>query len=658
MWEWLLQRLGRTTVEKTDEQVAAVFNQAAFMQQVDDENQVWRNATLLLQRELRSRPNIDLDLMKAASQMWLLTVGGAYGVNNGVRLKEPLRTSIGCKADNTREIGFSDHESDPYGAAFRTYCSFAGMLHAFVSSQLIALTDAQERQLVGYYATYVPRTAKEVEVALKKTDAITGGSTSTSLAFGATDTNGARQSTAPTEKIDWSTRYVRRTRETVLAQEPVLIHPTLPVAQLFMQLTSRTCPHPYEDAMYRESLERLAWDRDEFGNYWKTVGDGESRSLFTAHLDTADHGDPKDVVHMRDAKGMLCTDGKTILGADDKAGVVVLLKMIERNVPGDYVLFAGEEVGCDGSRDWAEKNAAEAKLRWDRVVSFDRRGFDSVITEQSPGRTCSDTFAHVLASELNDYKDGKLFKFQPDPTGSFTDSHVFSEDVPECTNISVGYDGAHMNSEKQDLGFLEALIDAVCEVDWEKLPVVRDPSIKEKRSYGSYGSRGSRFQGQTSIYGDDWDWRDADETYEGTGDWRLRSYEEGTKKTGTGAQKSGEGTSKYAKKERKLTEEIDDLFKYLEADVDERFYQLAELIDAGLLTPQVFAKWSSAYPNAATELAYTFLSDWKEALVDLATLLPGERKFELDMVQTDLFDDLFDDPKAPTEAAPIIPPQP
>jgi hypothetical protein len=45
---------------------------------------------------------------------------------------------------------------------------------------------------------------------------------------------------------------------------------------------------------------------------------------------------------------MISTDGTTTLGADDKAGVSVLIWMMKHNIPGLYY-FIGEEVGCIGS---------------------------------------------------------------------------------------------------------------------------------------------------------------------------------------------------------------------------------------------------------------------------------------------------------------------
>ena len=158
----------------------------------------------------------------------------------------------------------------------------------------------------------------------------------------------------------------------------------------------------------------------------------------------------------------------------DKAGMVVILNMIENKVPGLYYFFIGEEVGCIGSgrlaKDWVN---SEFSYTVSKVVSFDRRSDCSVITHQWYGRCCSDAFAEELSFRLNG--TGQKLNLEPDDTGVLTDSAQFMDIVPECTNISVGYMYEHTTVEQQDIEFLQRLCNAVCLIDWETLPVERDP---------------------------------------------------------------------------------------------------------------------------------------------------------------------------------------
>jgi len=242
------------------------------------------------------------------------------------------------------------------------------------------------------------------------------------------------------------------------------------IKQTFLNLTSKTYPFGFESEL--ELLLPKGFYQDTNGNYFYKIGD--SKTAFTSHLDTACK-DQVNVKHVFEGD-LIKTDGTSILGADDKAGVTILLYMIEKNVPGLYCFFIGEEVGCVGS-GLAAKEAIYKK--YDRMISFDRRGTTSVITHQSSKRCCSDIFARELAKQLN--RSGLEMKL--DNTGVYTDSAEFVEVIPECTNISVGYYSEHTKSERQDIKHLESLCKAVIRVDWENLPTKRDPKNTEYKSY-------------------------------------------------------------------------------------------------------------------------------------------------------------------------------
>lgn len=248
------------------------------------------------------------------------------------------------------------------------------------------------------------------------------------------------------------------------------------ITKKFLQLTKKTYPHGTESQL-KNHLPN-GYKIDKWGNYFIEIGEG-STTMFTCHLDTASYAETK-VNHVWD-KNYIKTDGSSILGADDKAGMVVLLYMIENKVPGLYYFFLGEERGCIGSSDVADNwKSLPYQDRINKVVSFDRRGTTSVITEQFGGVCCSDEFAKELSNQLNSHE--QTFSFRPDPTGIYTDSAQFTDLVSECTNISVGYYNEHSHHETQDIEFLIKLCKAVVKLDWEKLPVVRD--TKKKDFYG------------------------------------------------------------------------------------------------------------------------------------------------------------------------------
>lgn len=264
------------------------------------------------------------------------------------------------------------------------------------------------------------------------------------------------------------------------------------IKETFLKLTSRTYPHGTEGKLFPYLYTEIeGLQSDEFGNLFVKIG--ESDVMFTSHLDTATAADTV-VNHVFDGN-IIKTDGKSILGADDKAGVTVMMYMIKNQIPGLYYFFLGEEVGCVGSKKVAAVQK-ETKIEGiNKVISFDRRNTNSVITYQSSQRCASDTFGKALASQLN--LADETFSYEIDPTGVLTDSVQFIKIYSECTNISVGYQSEHTFSESQDIEHLEKLAIACTKVDWNGLPVERDPSKVEYRDY--YGSR----WGSGS-----WDWED------------------------------------------------------------------------------------------------------------------------------------------------------
>lgn len=262
------------------------------------------------------------------------------------------------------------------------------------------------------------------------------------------------------------------------------------VFETFLRLTSRTCPHGFEDELVKDVMSDILpenIEKDQYGNYFYEVGYG-SRTIFASHIDTVSK-EYLNVTHVLDDDGMIRTDGKTTLGADDKAGMTVMLWMIKNNVPGLYYFFIGEEVGCIGSSLAAKYGNFKGK--YDRIISFDRRGTKSIITFQSSGRSCSEEFADDLCSELN--KCG--MSYEKDDGGVYTDSAEFMDIIPECTNVSVGYYKEHTVNEHQDIEHLSFLANACTSVDWENLKTKRDPSVVEYKSY-DYWSGGY----------DDWEW--------------------------------------------------------------------------------------------------------------------------------------------------------
>lgn len=235
-----------------------------------------------------------------------------------------------------------------------------------------------------------------------------------------------------------------------------------------------TYRRPHRSRSERKFINRfirpVGVEEDAFGNLIVRVGN-DLRMMFACHTDTVDKiGGRKRV--FGGADGTLRTEeSEACLGADDTTGVWLMLNLIEQGVPGLYVFHRAEEIGCQGSR-WIADNTPELveEVKW--CMSLDRAGYGSIVTHQCGQRTASEKFSESLALQLD-------LGYSSDPGGVFTDSLEYAHLIPECTNLSVGYDRQHSGRETQDFGYALALLRALALLDYDYLDVDRDPEADD-----------------------------------------------------------------------------------------------------------------------------------------------------------------------------------
>lgn len=229
-------------------------------------------------------------------------------------------------------------------------------------------------------------------------------------------------------------------------------------------------------------------------------------TLFSCHVDTVD------AVTAPTARKSLTYDPNfgiisldkgsvgTCLGADDGAGVWIMLRMIGSGVPGGYLFHRGEERGGISAK--ANANKQKAVLgKYDLAVAFDRPRTNEIITHQGGMECASKKFATALCEALN--KHG--FAFEPSIRGVYTDTKEYRRVIAECVNVGVGYEQQHGTSEWLDYSHLNALYEACCKINWDALPVDRDPSKPEPSYSGGYQGyyKRSKHDDLTPEYDDD-----------------------------------------------------------------------------------------------------------------------------------------------------------
>jgi hypothetical protein len=219
--------------------------------------------------------------------------------------------------------------------------------------------------------------------------------------------------------------------------------------------------------------------------------------LWSAHIDTMHNSTPELITQevFLDTFGTAFVDqASDCLGADDGAGVFLMLEMIDANVEGTYIFHRGEERGGWGSSQIAELHADYIK-QFTHAVAFDRRGTTSIITHQRGGRCASDELGTALI---------KLFgkDFQLDTTGIYTDTAEYAHLVPECLNISIGYQSEHTSAETLDTAHVLRMRDTILAYDWKRqaLPVVRKP--EPRPLYSFYGAHNRTMSHDLPSYDD------------------------------------------------------------------------------------------------------------------------------------------------------------
>ncbi len=239
--------------------------------------------------------------------------------------------------------------------------------------------------------------------------------------------------------------------------------------------------------------ELIATDKGEVMAFIVRVG--TSPIMFTSHTDSVHMNVETVWQKVLFKNGLYCKNDNQPLGADDAAGNWLMFHMIAAKVPGIYAFFRGEERGGIGS-SYCAKHRQDLFEGIKCAIALDRKGTSSVITHQAGSRGCSDEFGLSLAKIL-----GMGHKL--DPGGIYTDTAEFFGLVPNCTNLSVGYDREHSKHETLNKGYIEALCNALIKADWAQLDHT-EPSAADRfdslRGYSPWEMPDDDYQ--SPLFGD------------------------------------------------------------------------------------------------------------------------------------------------------------
>lgn len=202
----------------------------------------------------------------------------------------------------------------------------------------------------------------------------------------------------------------------------------------------------------------------DHGNVYVMRGIADTYPCVVAHIDQVQHKHSKDFrCYVSDGKVYgFSVDAMEMqgLGADDKNGIWVALKCLQRYDVMKCAFFVGEETGCVGSGNADMRFFTDC--RW--VVECDRRNGGDLITEASWVELCSKEFVDALQPERFGYKE---------TTGLMTDVMTLKEQGlgVSCVNMSCGYYRPHTDGEytvldelKNCFAFVRWIVENVTEV--------------------------------------------------------------------------------------------------------------------------------------------------------------------------------------------------
>lgn len=200
-------------------------------------------------------------------------------------------------------------------------------------------------------------------------------------------------------------------------------------------------------------------ETDKAGNLLITKGLAENYPCLVAHMDQVQDYHSRDFTVVETEELLFGYSPSKRrhegLGADDKNGIWVALKCLERFEVMKAAFFVEEEVGCGGSYSADISFFSDCRF----VIQADRRGYKDLIVEIGRMEICSQSFIEAIHPE----------KFGYAPTdGMMTDVEALHDNGIglSCINVSCGYYDPHTDHEftvKKDLQNCLAFVQHIVE---------------------------------------------------------------------------------------------------------------------------------------------------------------------------------------------------
>ena len=229
----------------------------------------------------------------------------------------------------------------------------------------------------------------------------------------------------------------------------------------------------------RQTVPDAKIECDKPGNLYITKGKSSTFPCIVAHMDQVQERHSKDFIAYEAEDIIIGFSPKHKeqqgLGADDKCGLWIALKCLQKFDCLKLAFFVGEEVGCKGSG--LANMAFFDDCRF--VIEPDRKGSEDLITQIGWTPLCSDDFLKDIGFKKFGYKEAE---------GMMTDIEALKDKglMLSCINLSCGYYKPHSNEEfvyKPALLNCFAFVEHIIKTCTQVYPHIDNTSYYERQNY-------------------------------------------------------------------------------------------------------------------------------------------------------------------------------
>ena len=229
----------------------------------------------------------------------------------------------------------------------------------------------------------------------------------------------------------------------------------------------------------RQTVPDAKIECDKPGNLYITKGKSSTFPCIVAHMDQVQERHSKDFIAYEAEDIIIGFSPKHKeqqgLGADDKCGLWIGLKCLQKFDCLKLAFFVGEEVGCKGSG--LADMAFFDDCRF--VIEPDRKGSEDLITQIGWTPLCSDDFLKDIGFKKFGYKEAE---------GMMTDIEALKDKglMLSCINLSCGYYRPHSNEEfvyKPALLNCLAFVEHIIKTCTKVYPHIDNTAYYEKQNY-------------------------------------------------------------------------------------------------------------------------------------------------------------------------------